>query len=227
MTDVDLRASSRYPGRVYAEVNGQTIAADMKNVRDAVLYDTVELANGAQSEGKTYHFFRDIDSKDLVDTNITTARRLATGEKMKIFQIGVYIPNYTGNKQCTPPDFLKILDNAFLSVKLNKQLIAEGPVVTFPSGFGPTGALGVEGAATGPASRVVDGVLTNGVPATKMMYNLLKPQDIWSEFDIDASLTFYARDWLTSAGYSSDEMPTLAGYPTVKLFLRGLLWGVA
>ena len=221
---VEIRTSQKDPGLMEVRLpNGQRLLVENNNVRDGILYDTVELDNGAMSEGKQYNFFRDIANKDLIDTNITTSRRLATGEKMKVLSVGVYVPNYTGNKQCSSLDFLRILDNAYLELKINKLLVAEGPVWAFPGGYGVAGSVGVEAGATAPASRTFDGVLTNGVPATKMQYFLRMPQDIFSTHDIDAKITFFGRNWLSTGGYSSDEMPTIAGYPTIKVVLGGII----
>jgi len=224
---VDVRASQKNPGQLQIRLpNGQTLLIENQNVRDGILYDTVEINNGAMSEGKQYNLFRDITDKDAIDTNITTSRRLATGEKMKVLSVGVYIPNMNGNKVTSSLDFLRILENGFLEVKINKLLVAEGPLWAFPCGFGVAGSLGLEGAATAPAVATLAGVLSNGVPATKMQYFLRMPQDIYATHDIDAKITFFGRDWLSSAGYSSDEMPTIAGYPLVKVVLGGIIWGV-
>lgn len=218
-----VRASKRFPGRLYLDTPGGTKEVDVKNVREGVLLDTVEMLAAAVTSGAEYNFFRDITNKDKIDTNVTTSRRLATGEKMKVTSIGVYIPSFTGNSQAAILDQQRVYENGWLTLKINKQLIAEGPLVLFPSGYGLVGPGAVEGRLTAPASPQAYGSISNGMPATKMQYKLKIPQEIYSEHDIDAKIKFYARDWLNAA---FTDMPTLTTPLTVKVILSGLIWGV-
>lgn len=223
--NIGVAPSKRFPGRVYVQRDdGRVQKVDMKNARDGIIYDTVEMLAASVTEGAEYNFFRDITNKDKIDTNITTSRRLATGEKMTVKYIGVYIPQYTGDTAALYVNILKVLENGFLTMKINKQLVAEGPLWSFPSGFGPAGAVTSQNTATGASAFAISGFVTNGYPATKLQYRLKQEVDVFSEHDIDAKIKFYSRNWLTSGSFT--EMPTLSAALTVKVILGGDIWGV-
>jgi len=222
---VPVVVSKKYPGQMLVGSGANAVKVEVKNVRDAVVYDTVEILAAAVTEGQELNFFRDITNKDKIDTNITTSRRLATGEQMKVLWVGIYFPTFTGNTRAHYLDILRVLDNGFLELKLNKKLVAEGPLWMFPTGYGAYGTIAAENASSAPATPTNQyGVITNGLPATKLQYRLREPADIYSEHDISGKVTFYGRNWLTAASFT--EMPTLTTALTVKMVLGGLIAGV-
>jgi hypothetical protein len=158
------------PGRAQIQLNdGQVFEVEMKNVRRHVLYDTVFIpGDTAVAAGSEWRFFQDIAGKRRIDTNITTPRRLANGERMVVTRVGFYIPksfddNITDGKlgvdvataaavaggvvnaPLSIPDAQWLYENLYLELKLNGIRAVEGPAITFPAGYGVGGYESVSG----------------------------------------------------------------------------------
>ena len=221
--NAQVKASRREPQRFEITLpDGRKEIVDSKNVRDGIIYDTVYQVAGLVVAGTRHQFFQNIQGKEPVDTNLTTQRRLATGEKMKATWFGLFIPmtsglHVMGYDVNGVSDMHKVLENTFLRARVNKQLVAEGPGFAFPCG------LGVNGSVSTTVTDITAGVLTNGMPATRFMYRLTVPQWIFPESDLDASLEYQTRaNWAAAA----IGMPTLTNALTIKVIFGGKIWGV-
>ena len=201
-------------------------------------YDTIALSNDATAgnvpAGTTAEFFRDINGKDLLDTNFKTPRRLNAQEAMIVRRIGAYVPHAVGAILVAQEDFKLIYENSSLVIKVNGQTISEGPLVKYQSGYGLAGAIGTA------ANTVVgtESITTNGVPSTAAALWLKVPQLLTDEYDVEATLRFDRRQWLTQntvfgAAFAPNEaivLQTDNGAGTtrdmpvlVKLFLHGAI----
>lgn len=175
-------------------------------------YDTVTIPAGLIAAGTFFNFFRDLQNKNMIDTNLTTARRLPAGEEMIIDRLWTYIPESTGNTNPTPTDVKKIGDNGYVKFQINRKDVAEGPLIKFPSGYGFAGNTVEAG----------QGVITVGVPSTAAAAKLVREQYITHEHDLDAVLTFFGRGWDATIA-----MPTTLVTLHVKAGVHGLVRAAA
>ena len=175
-------------------------------------YDTVTIPAGAIAAGTTLNFFRDLQNKNLIDTNFTTPVRLPAGEEMIIDRVWGYIPLSCGNTNPVPTDIKKIGDNGYLKFSINRKDVAEGPLTKFPSGYG----------FSGNSVEVGQGVIAIGVPSTAAAAKLVREQYITSEHDCAAALSFLARTWDATIA-----MPTTISTMHVKAGFHGLVRSAA
>jgi hypothetical protein len=207
------------PGRFFVPALGKVI--NIVEFREDDKYDTIAIPHGAIAAGTQFTFFRDINNKELIDTNFTTQRRLPAGEEMLIERIGVSVPVATGNQAPHPRDVKKISENGFLTFKINRKDVIEGPLVKMPSGYG----------LSGNTVETDQGIVSIGVPATASVANLRKPQFITTEHDVDGVLTFYPRTWFPLAFFPNvgvtSQLPILDVDCLVKLWLHGLIKAAA
>jgi hypothetical protein len=212
------------PGRFFVPALGKVI--NIVEFREDDKYDTVEITATAAPfappftivAGQQFTFFRDLQSKDLIDTNFTTQRRLPAGEEMLIERIGVSVPLARGNVLPFPRDVKKVSENGYLKFQINRKDVIEGPLVKMPSGYG----------ISGNTVENDQGIVSIGVPATASVANLRKPQFITTEHDVDGVLTFQNRAWLNAAAAPAGaSQPTLENAVLVKLWLHGLIKSAA
>lgn len=185
-------------------------------------FDTVVVvgsAAGVLTQGQTWEFFRDLQGKDLIDANIPQPRRISRGEDFTVNGIGVHIGcRRAGAASLTLNEvFHFIAERMYLNLKINKDDIAEGPLMAFQSG------LGVAGFSNDPTP---DGnVLTNGVASLGAVRPLLVQQELTAEHDISATLTNFGAGWITAAtppaaAYVHSTVAAANGV-FVKLLLNG------
>lgn len=172
-------------------------------------YDTVVTASGAVTADTVKKFFDSTSNKSGVDGNFPQANRvLSAGEEMVLEHIGVYIPTCMGNTVVPPADIKKGAENAFIEVKIDKDLIAEGPAIDFPSGRGLAGQTVENGA----------GVVSLGVPSTAAVRPLPETQKLDDKTDVQGTrLVWHDHVW------DATNMPTLAGKVWHRLGLFGLI----
>lgn len=200
------------PGKFYNKLTKTEI--DIVEWREDDKYDTVTLPAGLVATGLFRNFFRDIQGKNLIDTNFTTQRRLPAGEEMIIDRVWAYVPMSNGATNPVPADIKRVGDNSYIKFQINRKDVAEGPLVKFPSGYGFAGNTVEAGA----------GVITLGVPSTAAAAKLVREQYITHEHDVDAVLTFFDRLWDT---VSVPGMPTLVSFMHVKAGFHGLVRAAA
>jgi hypothetical protein len=211
------------PGRFFVPALGKVI--NIVEFREDDKYDTVQIVSQPPlappfpiTAGQQFTFFRDLQGKELIDTNFTTQRRLPAGEEMLIERIGVSIPLAAGNVLPFPRDIKKVAEDAFLKFQINRKDVIEGPLVKLPIGYG----------LSGQTQETDQGIVAVGVPATASVANLRKPQFITTEHDVDGVLTFLPRTWFNAvATPAAVQMPTLENAVLVKLWLHGLIKAAA
>lgn len=178
--------------------------------REDYKYDTVQVLAGTIAAGTTYNLFRDLQNKDKIDTNFTTARRIARGEEMIINRVGVSVllNACNGQNHVSDVDSKWAIERLYFNLKINRNDVAEGPVSCFPPGIGVTGM----------TNRSDTAIVTNGVISTAAVPRLLVPQEINADHDLEGIITHFGGGWVTG-GYAS---PTIA---TGGMFLRCFLNG--
>lgn len=185
-------------------------------------YDTACLvgsgAGAIITSGQKWFFFRDLTGKDDVDCNISQTRRISRGEEMVINSFGVHV----GMRQATDvitdlTDFAYILERLFLRLRINKDDVAEGPVMCYQPGIGIGGS----------TVTAAGSVLSNGIPSLASVRPLLVHQEVTSENDIDGILEAQGAGWITSldtpASAFAHATIAAANGTFVKLMLNGYI----
>lgn len=198
------------PGVFYDDVLQKFIKIVEWKVDDR--YDTVVTASGAVTAGTSKTFFRNLTDKDLVDGNFPQARRvLGTGEEMILERIGCYMPTCIGNTIVPPSDIKRGAENFYLDVKINRDSVASGPAVRFPSGYG----------LAGQTTENVAGITSIGVPSTAAAAKLSRPHELQANTDVEATGVWYDHVW------DAANMPTLVGKVWHRVHLHGLIKAAA
>lgn len=174
-------------------------------------YDTVVCPTGAQATNLTRNFFRDLDNKELVDTNFTQASKLPAGEEMILDRVGLAVPTAFGDTLVDSDNFRKVVESGYFAMTINKLPVCEGPMVKFPAGYG-LGGTSTDGSTN---------ALSIGVPSTAAAAKLLREQYVTREHDIAAKLTWFDRTW------DAANMATLTQKVQVKCYLHGLVKAAA
>lgn len=188
--------------------NGSTQKLMFVTKYESELYDTVNVPVGAVAAGTSLEFFRDLNGKNLIDSNMSSSRKLLAGSAMRVFFVGLYFPQAGGNTEFRFDDVKKIVDNAIIEVKLNDVEIAKGPAYRFPIGYG----------LTGNSTRTDFDVFHLGVPSTAAVRPLATPVWITEQHDLQAQIRFDNRaGWASGVG-----MPTLMSNTHVRLVLKGI-----
>lgn len=168
-------------------------------------YDTVRQASGAITAGTRLVLFRNLTDKDEGDINFTTQRRLAAGEVMLADFVFVDVQGAFGNTIVLPRDIKKALYGGLLTIKINKSVVASGPLVMFPGGFGLAGSTTENDA----------GIVANGVPSPAAVRKLARPQELTEKHDWDGEVRFDDHVW------DATNMPTLTGKVHIKAGMYG------
>ncbi len=197
------------PGKFLDTTTGRTI--DISDFIESDKYDTIIIPAGPILAGTIFTFFRDVAAKRPIDTNFSQQSRLSAGEELLIDRIGVALPQATGNLLPPPADTKRVAEDGFIRFEVNRLLLNEGPIVKFPAGYGLAG--------NDPGL----GNLTVGVASTAAAAKLVKTQLVTSAHEVQATLTFFDRDWTLGALAALDRMPTLTTPMFVKAYLHGLI----
>lgn len=185
----------------------------LTETRETDRYDSVQQASGAITAGTILRFFRDLNNKNDLDVNIPEAGKLVTGsERMILERIGVNIQASNSTLLLSAADAKAIMCAGYLEFKLNKNVIEDGPLERFPSGYGISGS----------TTENDQAVVNVGVPSTAAVRPLKEQQIITDAHTVQAGVTFQARTWL-----STSTMPTLANQNVIRLYCHGLLESAA
>lgn len=167
---------------------------NIRDFREGDKYDTVAIPTGAITLGTNFTFFQNLQGKNnglagAIDTNLKTPSKLSAGESMILDRIGLYVRSSTGVSFPAPQDYKTIVDNAYYRLNINGLLQDEGPAIKFPSGYGLYGQTQESG----------QGIVSIGVPATASAARLIRKQLLNQNHEIEGTLTFPQRAWLTSS----------------------------
>lgn len=206
------------PGELFIPALGKKF--QQVELREDDVYDTILVPVGAQAAGTEYEFFRDLQNKNEQHTNLPQARRIQAGDEVAVFRIGLYPRNKVGATHVPVNDIAQIVENAHFVLKFNRRVIADGPALKFPTGYGMSGMSDL-GAAT-PGNQFA----SVGVPSIAAAPTLFVPQQLKDNDDIICKLRFPGASWVDAAnGAGGYTVPTLTGADgcPVSTFLRGVI----
>lgn len=204
-----IAVPTKNPGELFIPALNKTFL--QVEVREDDVYDTVQLVAGAIAAGTEYEFFRNIEDKNEQHTNMAQARRIAAGDEVAVFRIGLHPREAQGNVLPDSTTIKRVFGNAHFILKFNRRIIADGPAIKFPSGLGLSGSSN-EVAAAGQQYTSV------GVPSVAAAPTLFVPQSLGERDDISAKLRFPGAAW--AAGY---VVPTTTTDLMVTLLLHGVI----
>ncbi len=204
-----IAVPTKNPGELFIPALGKTF--QQVELREDDIFDTVQLEAGAITPGTDFKFFRDVEDKDEQHTNIPQPRRIAAGDEVAVYRIGLHPREAQGSVLPVSTDIKQVFGNAHFGLKFNKRIIADGPAVKFPSGYGLSGSSN-EAPGAGQSYNSV------GVPSVAAAPTLFVPQQLKDNDDIGAALTFPAAGWVS--GYAN---PTTTADLLVSCFLRGVI----
>ncbi len=197
---------TKNPGEVYIPALGKTF--QQVELREDDIFDHVAIPAGTIAAGTEFVFFRDLTNKNEQDTNIPTQKRIASGDEVAVFRIGVHLREAIGNALPTFNDMRKVLGNGQLDVKFNRRQISTGPVIKYPSGYGMGGYSDETGATA----------VTVGVASVAAAPTLFVPQQLKDDDDLNVKLRFPDAQWVTS--YAA---PVLGAAVKPGIFLHGVM----
>ena len=126
--------------------------------------------NVAGTPDASYKVFKNLDDKNKQHTNLTARQRIPGEHAFVLQRIGVDVLQALGSTLASAADIKEALYNGFIEFKLGSRLVAEGVLVSFPSGRGVTGGYGSD------TSAASNHALTNGVPSSAATPSSLQPQ---------------------------------------------------
>lgn len=176
--------------------------------REDDVYDHVRIASGAVTAGLKREFFRDIEGKNLQDTNLTRQRNINSGSELVMNRVGILVAQAVGNVITDPDDIVKIGYGSSFTFKVDRRVVAEGPTLKFSTGYGVTGQTTV-------GNR---GYVSYGVASAAAAPELVSPQQIKDSDALFGILTFESADW-----FANYAQPNLAQDVKIGCFLHGLL----
>lgn len=194
-------------GELYIPALGQTVR--LVEWREDSYRDSVSQDAGAITQGLTLDLFRDLTNKNVQHCNLKTQRRIPSGSTFVLNRIGVLIAQAFSNTIVALDDILKVAYDGVLTFKINDRLVAEGPLVNFPSGYGMVGS-------TTANDR---SLVTTSVASPAAAPNLLVAQTVTDTDDLNGEIVFKDDKWITG----SSVMPTLAGRVVITADLHGLI----
>lgn len=147
---IGIRATGK-PGELYIEGVGVRKFADL---RQDPLYDRV-LIPATNAVGTDLVWFRDIQGKNLLETNMRDSGKLPQGQQAVVFRI-----NFVIRDDCPPKDKAVILSTAYCEFVLDdNNTVNAGPSVIFPQTYGMAGNIMTT------KNDTDEGVVTNGIPS--------------------------------------------------------------
>lgn len=201
-----IAVPGKNPGEVYIPALGKSFR--QVELREDDVIDSIITGSGAINAGVEYVVFRDIDNKNEQHTNLGSSKRIASGDEVAVFRIGVHLREAHGNTLPVFNDYRKILGNGILDLKFNRRLITNGPLIKYPSGYGVGGFSDETGATA----------VSIGVPSSAAAPTLFVPQQLTDTDDLNGKVQFKDASWIS--GYA---VPNLAGPVVLTVFLHGVM----
>jgi len=196
------------PGRFIDPRTGKKF--DISQMYEGEKYDTVEVPAASLGSG-THYFFQNLSNKNIIDTNFKTQNRLDANEKMVLERIGIYVRQATGTARLASGDLLALANDTRAYFSVNGDIIKQGPLAFWPSGFGLSGSINE----TAGAAVSIVGI---GVPSTSAVQRLRRRQMLTPEHQLEGALVYESRGWLSS--YTAQ---TLSAHALVTMVLQGLI----
>lgn len=192
----------RHPGELYIPGYGNILAVSWD---EGLIYDRVALTTGSGvatvAAGSELTFFRDVQSKNDLQTNMSLSSQLPSGWEMIVLKAGIYIPS-----TAVETDVEMIMRYAYCEFVLDNTFVAKsGLMPMFALGYGVHGNVSV-----GHTSAAVIDFYANGVAGFASVPNLEIPLVITDKRTFKGSVHFY--DQLTFAANDTTVNLTMMLY---------------
>ncbi len=173
------------PGELNIEGVGVRKFADM---RQDFIYDRVQIA-ATNAAGTELWFFRDIQNKTRLETNMSQSARLPEGQQAVVYGVNFVLEPHT-----PPLDAEEILTLGYGEFILDDDnRVMSGPILVFPQRYGMYGNIMTT------ANDSQEGVVTNGIPSPGANPRLMIPLYISENRTFRFALRFYEACNLPSA----------------------------
>ena len=211
------------PGKAGVMVDTQSGKLyDLSEKYEGNKYDTCAIGVGGPAivptalvGGQKLTFFRDLGGKDESDTNFTTPNHLDSGEELLLTRVGCYICTAFGDTLAMTDDIRKVAEAGYFWLNINKKLVAEGPLVFQPSGYGLSGAM----------TETDTNVVGIGVPSSAAAEKLVQKQLLTVNHTIQGYVQFHPRAWAVTGLFSTlaASMPTIVHPLALRMVLHGYI----
>lgn len=201
------------PGRPghFVDQSGKVIV--LTEAREADRYDTENQATGAITAGSSLSYFETKTDKKELDANFPEPNKLVTGSERFVMEwLGVNVQPASGTNIATGRDIKRVVAHGFLEFRLNRNVVEDGPLERFPSGYGLSGS----------SAQSNEAVINLGVPATASVRGLKEQQVVTDQHTVKCSITFPSRAWLTTG-----TLPTLDSEIAIRIYCHGILESAA
>lgn len=208
----NIAVPTQNPGELYIPALGKTFK--QVELREDDVFDTVEVygtalgATGTIAAGRELKFFDTVTNKNEQHTNLPRQGKIQAGDEVAVFRIGLHPREAIGNDLPLFNDYRKVLGNAQLELKFNRRVIASGPAIKFPSGYGMGGFSDETGATA----------VSVGVPSAAASPTLFVPQQLKDSDDIVGKLRFPDASW-----YTTYTAPSLGSRMAISLLMHGVM----
>ena len=134
------------------------------DMRQDVIYDRVQIP-AANPKGTELVWFRDIQSKTRLDTNMSLSSKLPENQEALVYRI-----NFMIQADCPPKDVQKVAALAYGEMVLDDDnRVMSGPIAIFAS------SKGLYGNIMTTANNAQEGVVSMGVPSPGAIPRLMLP----------------------------------------------------
>lgn len=176
--------------------------------REDTIYDT-ELMPVTIQSGQTFTFFRNLAiagvPKTRWHTNMVTPSQLPSGHMAIIYGI-----HFRVELEADPYDAQVIYNNAYIEfVTGDTKREKSGPMVQFPSPYGMSGSVSLDG----NAAPVFYNIVNNGIPSPTSIGKLHIPITLTNELTFWASVIFYNACTLSAVSFLHCELRAYINTP--------------
>jgi len=207
MAATDILQPGKEAGEYFIPALGKSVK--LIKWREDDYYDTTYMAAGAIAAGTQLVFFRDLQFKNLQHTNLSTPRRINSGSEMVMNRVGILVNQCIGNVFAVGQDIARVAFGGHAQLRLGRErIVKEGPLVTFPSGYGLTGS----------TTENNTSYVTTGVASVAAAPQLLVAQPIEDDDDLFCTIVFDNAAWNVAIA-----MPTTAAALGFTTYLHGLI----
>lgn len=214
MSSMPIAVPTGKPGELYIPALGRSF--QQVELREDDVFDTIAIPSGTVTAGTEFEVFRDISQKFEQHCNLPQSRRIAAGDEVAVYRVGVHPREAHGATNPAFTTYRQVIGNGLLDLKFNRRVISQGPLVKYPTGYGISG-FSNEAAAAGISAASI------GVPSIAAAPTLFVPQQLKDNDDIICKIRFPDAQWLVTPLGSYTAPSVGAGGVLLSVFLRGVI----
>ncbi len=208
---IPLRSILGNPGKFFDPRTKKVY--DISQAYEGDKYDTVGITHAVVLTTGQFLWFQNLQSKTRIDTNFKTQNRLDPNERMVLERIGLYVHTANGSTVNLFADIKMALENGFIRLTINDDILWEGLSTWLPSGLG----------LYGNSSETDATFVTVGVPGTAAAARLRRKQMLTEKHSLGGYIEYQSRAaWMAlQGGLSAYVGPTLTNDVLVKIVFHG------